>query len=64
MKRTKEEHEKNRINHFFQNGYKCLIIWEEDLKEVFKAVQKILDFEKLNSDYCKGISNEINKTIL
>lgn len=53
---SKEEHEKERIDHFKKNGYNCLVIWEDDLKNIELTIEKIMKFE--------GEKNEINKTIL
>lgn len=41
---SKEDHEKEKINHYLKNGYKCLIIWEEDLKDLNILIKKIKDF--------------------
>ena len=43
---SREDHEQDRINHFKKSGYKCLIIWEEELKEVEKIIEKIIQFNK------------------
>ena len=43
---TAEEHEKNRINHFLKNGYKSLIIWEEELLDISNLKKKIYNFSK------------------
>lgn len=40
----KEEHEEERINHFEKNGYKCLVIWEEELKNINNVINKIISF--------------------
>jgi len=39
------EHEQKRIKHFIKNGYKCLIIWENELKDIEILKYKILNFE-------------------
>jgi len=43
---SREEHEKERIDHFSNNGYKTLIIWEDELKDIPKVIEKILAFDK------------------
>jgi len=42
---SREIHEQERIEHFEKEGYKCLIIWEEDLKNINNLIQRILKFE-------------------
>jgi G:T-mismatch repair DNA endonuclease (very short patch repair protein) len=42
---TNEEHEQQRIDHFAKEGYKCLIIWEDELKDIEKLIEKILKFD-------------------
>jgi very-short-patch-repair endonuclease len=44
---TNKEHEIERISHFKKNGYTCLIIWEEELKDITNVIQKILKFNKI-----------------
>jgi len=42
---SNETHEQQRIEHFQQQGYECLIIWETDLQEnLQETVNKILEF--------------------
>jgi G:T-mismatch repair DNA endonuclease (very short patch repair protein) len=41
---TNEEHELQRIQHFEKNGYKCLVIWEHELKDIDKLKEKIKNF--------------------
>ena len=41
-----EDHEQIRINHFNKNGYKCLVIWENELKNISDIIQRILEFER------------------
>ena len=43
---SREDHERQRISHFEKNGYKCLIIWENELKEIDKVIEKIIEFDK------------------
>lgn len=43
---TREEHEQERIDHFKKNGYKCLIIWQDELKDLEKVKLKILEFDQ------------------
>lgn len=45
-KQSREEHENSRIKHFAKEGYKCLIVWEEELKEVEKVIKKVIQFSK------------------
>jgi len=40
----KDEDEKERKVHFGKNGYKCLVIWEEELKDIFSLSKKIKTF--------------------
>jgi hypothetical protein len=42
--RTKEQEEELRKSHFREYGYDCLIIWEDELKDIEKLKQKILEF--------------------
>ena len=42
---TNEEHERQRIEHFEKNGYRCLVIWEHELKDVEKLKEKIYSFK-------------------
>lgn len=44
---TNLEHEQNRINHFKNHGYDCLIIWEHELKDLDQVIQKIKNFTNL-----------------
>jgi len=41
----KEDHEKDRINHFKKSGYDTLIIWEHELKNENLVKQKIINFQ-------------------
>lgn len=43
---SREDHEKERIKHFNNSGYKCLIIWEEELKDIKKVAEKVIKFNK------------------
>ena len=43
---TNEEHERQRIEHFEKNGYKCLVIWEHELKDLERMIEKIDKFLK------------------
>ena len=43
---SNKEHEQKRIDHFKKNGYECLVIWENELKDIEKVIQKILEFNK------------------
>jgi len=47
--RTKEEEEKQRIDHFKKYGYSTLIIWENELKNIEAVKQKITDFHMTNT---------------
>jgi hypothetical protein len=42
--RTKEQEEKGLIDHYKRYGYNCLIIWESELKNLDKVVEKIENF--------------------
>jgi G:T-mismatch repair DNA endonuclease (very short patch repair protein) len=44
---SNEEHEIQRINHFKKDGWKCLVIWEEELKNIDKLQEKILKFDSV-----------------
>lgn len=44
--KSRENHESERINHFKNNGYKSLIIWEEELSNIKKLIQKVLQFNE------------------
>lgn len=39
-----EEHERERINHFAEYGYKTLIIWEHELEDLQKLEKRLLCF--------------------
>ena len=41
---SKDKEEKNRIKYFKKYGYKTLIIWEHELKDINKLKQKIIKF--------------------
>lgn len=41
---SNEEHEKQRIKHFEKNYYKCLVIWESEIKDIKKLKNKIKRF--------------------
>lgn len=45
--RTKEEEEKQRIDHFARFGYQTLIIWQHELGNTAKVKEKILRFEEM-----------------
>ena len=45
--RTKKQEENQRIKHFAKHGYKTLIIWESELKNIEKVIQKIQMFDKV-----------------
>lgn len=47
---SNKEHEELRIKHYMNNDYKCLIIWEYELKNLKKLVKKIINFEKENDN--------------
>jgi len=40
------DHEQTRIDHFNKNGYNCLVIWENELKNINDVIQRILEFER------------------
>jgi hypothetical protein len=42
--RTNKQEEKQRKDHFSKYGYDCLIIWEHELKEPDKVINKIKNF--------------------
>ena len=41
----KQEHETERIQHFVKYGYKCLVIWYNELKNIDKLKEKIRKFQ-------------------
>lgn len=41
---NEEDHEKERIDHFLKYGFKTLIIWEDELRNVKKLEEKIIRF--------------------
>ena len=43
---SNEIHAQKRIDHFKSYGYECLIIWENELKNMSKVIEKILEFNK------------------
>lgn len=49
----KEEHERNRIEHFLKYGYDTLIIWEDELNNIEGIKYKIIKFneEETNNEY-------------
>lgn len=46
ISKSRKDHELERINHFKNNGFECLIIWEEELKNIKKVIQRILHFNE------------------
>jgi len=44
---TNGEHEENRINHFEKEGYKCLVLWDQDLSNKERLLEKLSNFEEL-----------------
>jgi endogenous inhibitor of DNA gyrase (YacG/DUF329 family)/very-short-patch-repair endonuclease len=40
-KETKEEYEQKRIKHFAKYGWKCLVLWEDELNNKNEIIQKI-----------------------
>jgi very-short-patch-repair endonuclease len=47
--RTKEEEEKQRIDHFAKYGYQTLIIWESELNNLQNTREKIIEFNRRKS---------------
>jgi very-short-patch-repair endonuclease len=45
--KTREEHENERIQFFTECGYETLIIWEDELDNIDKVVEKILNFDSI-----------------
>lgn len=41
-----QEYEKQRINHFAKYGWKCIVLWEEELKDTEALRRKIINFCK------------------
>ena len=46
---SNKEHEQQRINHFAKYGYKTLIIWEHELKNIKQLKKKLIKFH--NGDF-------------
>ncbi len=46
---SKEDHEKERTDHFKEFGYKILIVWENELKNRNKIQNKILNFWRIRN---------------
>jgi very-short-patch-repair endonuclease len=46
---TNEEHEIERIKHFEKNGYKCLVIWEHELKNIEEIMKRVNNFIRENT---------------
>ena len=44
--RTKRQEEERRIKHFAKYGYKTLIIWEHELKNLGRIEKKVLIFNR------------------
>jgi len=44
--RTKKQEETQRINHFKRYGFRTLIVWECELKDISKLRKKLLQFHK------------------
>ena len=42
--RTKNQEENQRVKHFTKYGYKTLIIWEHELKNISKLKKKLMEF--------------------
>ena len=42
--RTKQQEENQRINHFAKYGFKVLIVWERELKNIPKLKKKLIRF--------------------
>lgn len=49
---SNEEHERERIEYFEKYGYKCLVIWEHELKNIEKVNQKIEEVFNEDSVLC------------
>jgi len=43
---SNKEHAQQRINHFAKYGYRTLIVWESELKNIFKLKKKLVEFQK------------------
>lgn len=41
---SNKEHEQNRINYFKERGYECLVIWENELKNIDLVINKVRNF--------------------
>lgn len=39
------EHERNRVKAFEEDGYKALVVWEEELKDIESLKKKLINFE-------------------
>ena len=47
--RTKEEEEKQRIDHFAKHGYQTLVIWEHELEDIDILTDRILKFSEVEN---------------
>jgi len=43
---NEKEHELERTNHFIKAGYDCLIIWDYEVKDKNKLVNKLKKFNR------------------
>lgn len=55
---TETEEENNRINHFVKNGFLCLIIWENELKDLQTLTEKIKKFIEIDNKFKERVLNE------
>lgn len=47
VEKTNQEHEQDRIKYFEKYGYKSLIIWDYELKNLTNLIKKILEFNNI-----------------
>lgn len=49
----KDDNPQDRIDYFKQFGYDCLVIWESEMKDEKKVINRILEFHDLSSHRCR-----------
>ncbi len=45
--KTRKQEEQQRINHFAKYGYKALIVWQKELKDIPKLKRKLIEFHRV-----------------
>lgn len=44
--KSRDIHERERIEHFEKNGYSTLVIWDKEIEDINKLIKKIISFER------------------